>query len=183
MDFIDEIRTLSTRFRRISALMETEKGRKYLRSEEATKYALVMPFLQKMGYSVFNPNIVIPEYPAGDGYVDFAIMKDGEPAIVIECKSYVRRRLTLKTERHQLRIESDYKPKLAGYFKSSRAVVGIMTDGITYWFFTATSDKPNVMNRAPFFVFDFLNYTDPQVKQLKHFTKADFDLDAYGGGQ
>ena len=43
MDFIDEIRTLSTRFRRISALMETEKGRKYLRSEEATKYALVMP--------------------------------------------------------------------------------------------------------------------------------------------
>ena len=173
MDFIDAVTTLSKRFRRVTALMETEKGKKYLRSEEATKYALVMPFLQKMGHSVFDPTAVIPEYPAGDGYVDFAIMKNGKPAIIIECKSYARRKLTLKTKRHQDRIELDYKPKLAGYFKSSRADVGIMTDGITYWFFKAVPNKPNVMDPTPFFEFDFLDYTDPQVEQLKRFTKTD----------
>lgn len=180
MAFIDEVRMLATRFRHVATLMETEKGKNDLGSEEASKYALVMPFLQKMGYSVFNPTVVIPEYPAGDGQkkVDFAIMKDGKPAIIIECKRYVGRKLTLKTERHQLRIENSYKPQLAGYFKFSEAQYAILTDGISYWFFTHRADKPNIMDQTPFFEFNFLDYTDADAEQLKRFTKS-----AYGDGR
>ena len=62
-----------------------------LQSEEATKHALVLPFLQAMGYDPFNPDEIIPEYTADFGTkqgekVDYAIMRDGSPAILIECK-------------------------------------------------------------------------------------------------
>ena len=33
-------------------------------SEEATKNALIMPFLNALGYDVFNPLEVVPEYVA-----------------------------------------------------------------------------------------------------------------------
>ena len=183
MDFIDEVRTLATRAQCVVAVMERDAEN--LGTEEASKYALVMPFLSKMGYSVFNPTVVIPEYPAGHGRerVDFAIMKDGKPAIIIECKRYVGRRLTLKTERHQLRIANSYKPQLAGYFNFSRADVAILTDGINYWFFESAPEKPSVMVMTPFFKFSLLDYTDADAEQLRQFTKSAKALDAYGDDQ
>ena len=49
-----------------------------LLTEEAAKTALVMPFIQALGYDVFNPSEVIPEYTADVGTkkgekVDYAI--------------------------------------------------------------------------------------------------------------
>lgn len=170
MDFTDEVRMLATRFRRVAEHLQTKE---HLRAEAATINGLVMPFLQMMGYSVFDLDELVPEFPASAGAqkekVDLAIMRDGQPTIVIECKSYPR--FKEKTEKY---IESKYISKLADYFHFTQARFGILTDGISYRFFTDPY-KPNIMDLTPFFEFDFLDYTDPQVKQLKHFTKSDFD--------
>ncbi len=164
MDFIDEIKTLATHFK---GMIEIEHLR---RTEEAAKIALVLPFLKTMGYSIFDPTEVVPELTAGvgdgrDKKVDFAIMRDAHTIIVIECKRYKR---NLDTER--------YLDKLAGYFNATNAQMGILTDGITYRFFTDL-DKPDVMDPTPFFEFNFMDYADTQVKILDHFTKARFNRD------
>ncbi|MFT4095162.1 MAG: hypothetical protein QM640_16140 [Niabella sp.] len=43
-----------------------------IHTEEATKNAFVMPFIQILGYDIFNPTEVIPEYICDSGkvYVD-----------------------------------------------------------------------------------------------------------------
>jgi len=83
MDFIDEIKTLAAR------MPETLK---FIQTEEATKTALIMPFVRALGYNTEDPREVVPEFIADAGdkkgeKVDYAIMKDGQPVIIIECKS------------------------------------------------------------------------------------------------
>ncbi|OAV65963.1 hypothetical protein Barb6_02713 [Bacteroidales bacterium Barb6] len=53
MDFKDLLKTLSEWI---------EKVKENLQTEEATKNALIMPFIQALGYDVFKPLEVIPEY-------------------------------------------------------------------------------------------------------------------------
>ena len=96
-------------------------------------------------------------------------MRDGQPTIIIECKSYPR--FKEKTEKY---IESKYIPQLAKYFRFTQARFGILTDGISYRFFTDL-DKPNVMDLKPFFEFNSFDCTDSQVEKLKRFTKSDFE--------
>ena len=61
-------------------------------TEEATKMSLIVPMFQILGYDVFNPLEFCPEYTADIGIkkgekVDYAILDNGEPNILIECKS------------------------------------------------------------------------------------------------
>ncbi|HBL43185.1 MAG TPA: restriction endonuclease, partial [Planctomycetaceae bacterium] len=60
-------------------------------TEEATKNAFVMPFISALGYDVFNPLEVIPEFTSDVGIkkgekVDYAITKDEKIIILVECK-------------------------------------------------------------------------------------------------
>ena len=69
----------------------TIEHREVLLTEEAAKTALVMPFLQSLGYDVFNPSEVVPEFTADVGTkkgekVDYAICNSGKVSILIECK-------------------------------------------------------------------------------------------------
>ena len=80
MEFIEKINQLKERAVTL---------RDNLQTEEATKNALVMPFLNALGYDVFNPLEVVPEYIADsrlkkDEKVDYAIKKDGAPIILLE---------------------------------------------------------------------------------------------------
>ena len=82
MDFIDQLRVLATRISTTRALIQTE---------EATKNAMVMPLIQILGYNVFDPLEVTPEIVADVGTkkgekVDYAILRDGKPIILFECK-------------------------------------------------------------------------------------------------
>jgi len=75
MDLIDRLQELSKR-------MASQVG--HLDTEEATKNALVMPFIQALGYDVFNPLEVVPEFNADVGVkkgekVDYAILREGQP--------------------------------------------------------------------------------------------------------
>lgn len=160
MDFIDDVRMRSGRFRERLGYLETE---------EATKTALVLPFLEMMGYSIFDPTEVVPEFTADVGTkkgekVDYALMQAGKPIIVIEVKKY-------GSNLSQVEMS-----QLLRYFTVTDAHFGVLTDGIVYRFFSDL-DQPNVMDPTPFFQFNMLDFTDNEVEELKRFTKSAFDLE------
>lgn len=51
MDFVDQIKVLAAKIPRLSESIKTE---------EATKNALVLPLLNILGYNVFDPTEVVP---------------------------------------------------------------------------------------------------------------------------
>ena len=159
MDFIDEVRTRSWRF---------AKQIDHLETEEATKSSLVLPFIEMLDYAIFDPTEVVPEFTADVGTkkgekVDYALIQDGRPAILIECKKYGSN------------LDSDQMSQLLRYFTVTDARIGVLTDGIRYLFFSDL-DKPNVMDPKPFFEFNMLDFTEAQVAELERFTKSAFDL-------
>lgn len=82
MDLIDKLREMSLR-------IPAQIG--HIQTEEATKNAFVLPFINALGYNVFDPTEVVPEFTADVGIkkgekVDYSIMKDGKPIILFECK-------------------------------------------------------------------------------------------------
>ena len=164
MDFIDEIRTRSARF---STRVEYWKGE--TPTEEATKTSLVLPFIQALGYDIFDPTEVVPEYTADIGLkkgekVDYAIMQRGRPIILIECK------------KHGSNLAKEAISQLVRYFGVTEAHFGILTNGINYRFFSDL-DQPNVMDPKPFFEFNMSNFTVKAVEELKRFTKDEFNVD------
>lgn len=84
MDFKDTIKQLAERIAKLKENIQTE---------EATKNAFIMPFINALGYDVFNPLEVLPEMTCDIGTkkgekIDYAIMKDDQPILLIECKHW-----------------------------------------------------------------------------------------------
>ena len=122
-----------------------------------------------LGYDIFDPADLVPEFTADIGIkrgekVDYAIMHRGKPAILIECKKYGSN------------LAEDAISQLVRYFGVTDAHFGILTDGISYRFFSDL-DQPNVMDPKPFFEFNVLSYSDKAVEELKRFTKEEFNVD------
>lgn len=145
-----------------------EKTKDNLTTEEATKNALIMPFILALGYDIFNPNEVLPEMDCDilgkkGEKIDYAIFKDGEPSILIECKQW-EKNLSL------------HETQLTRYFSVSKAKFGILTNGLVYRFYTDLI-KPNVMDERPFLEVDLRKIKDAQIDELKKFHKSQFDLD------
>jgi hypothetical protein len=63
-----------------------------IETEEGTKNAFVMPFIGTvLGYDVFNPSEVIPEFTADVGIkkgekIDYALVCNGEVQVLVEVK-------------------------------------------------------------------------------------------------
>jgi hypothetical protein len=158
MDFKDTIKQLAER---------VEKLRDNLQTEEATKNALIMPFLQSLGYDVFNPIEVVPEFTCDIGTkkgekIDYAIMKDGVPILLIECKHWGQ----------NLNLHDN---QLLRYFNVSNAKFGLLTNGVIYKFYTDLVKK-NVMDEVPFLEVDLTNLRDSHVEELRKFHKSYFDV-------
>jgi hypothetical protein len=139
-----------------------------IQTEEATKNAFIMPFIQILGYDVFNPMEVVPEFTADIGInkgekVDYAIMREGNPIILIECKNW----------KENLDIHSS---QLHRYFHATKARFGLLTNGLKFRFFTDLEEK-NVMDMEPFLEFDIENIKDNTLIELKKFQKSTFDID------
>jgi hypothetical protein len=139
-----------------------------LATEEAAKNALVMPLLRALGFDVFDPEVVIPEFTADVGTkkgekVDYAIRIKGELAMLIECKQA------------NVDISKAHASQLYRYFTVTPARIGIVTNGIDWHFFTDL-DKPNIMDTKPFFRFSVLAYVDSDLAQLEKFQASAFDL-------
>ena len=56
-------------------------------SEALTRYALIDPLLRELGWDTSDPEMVIPEYSAGGGRADYALLSDGKPVMMVEAKS------------------------------------------------------------------------------------------------
>ncbi len=160
MDLIDKLRDLAGRI---------EKQRELIKTEEATKNAYIMPFIAALGYDVFNPIEVIPEFTADVGTkkgekVDYAISKDDQIIMLIECK-------WCGSDLHK-----DHASQLHRYFHATESRFGILTNGIIYRFYSDL-DQANKMDLKPFFEFNMLDFEDHHVNELKKFTKSAFSID------
>lgn len=138
-------------------------------TEEATKNAFIMPFINCLGYDVFNPLEVVPEFIADIGIkkgekVDYAIMKDGSPIILVECK-------------HWSADLDPHNSQLFRYFHTTSAKFGILTNGIFFRFYTDLL-VPNKMDEKPFFEFRIDDMKEVQIEKLKEFHKSYFNLDS-----
>jgi predicted type IV restriction endonuclease len=140
-------------------------------TEEATKNAFVMPFISNvLGYDVFDPSEVVPEFTADVGVkkgekVDYAIFKDGAVQILIECKK-IGDPLDLR-----------YASQLFRYFAVTSARIAILTNGQEYHVYT-DGDMPNRMDEKPFLIFDLLNVDRTLVPEIQKFSKETFDLES-----
>lgn len=136
-------------------------------TEEATKNALIMPLIDMLGYDVFDPLEVVPEHTADildkkGEKVDYAIFDAGQVSIIIECKS-----CKFGLNRHNIH-------QLYRYFPTVSAKIAILTNGIT-WMFFSDIQRRNIMDTAPFFVFDLKEYTNRDVAIMQSFRKENFD--------
>ncbi len=159
MDFKDQLKQLSER---------VDKLKENISTEEATKNAFVMPFIQSLGYDVFNPLEVVPEFTCDIGTkkgekIDYAIMKDGDPTILIECKHWGQ----------ELNLHDN---QLLRYFHVSTAKFGILTNGIQYRFYTDL-ETPNKMDEKPFLQVNMTDLKDGHIDEIKKFHKSYFDVD------
>ena len=160
MDFIDQLRSLATRIANTKDLIQTE---------EATKNAMVMPFIQALGYNVFDPLEVTPELISDVGTkkgekVDYAILSGNKPIILFECKKC------------GASLNINHASQLFRYFHVTEARFGVLTNGLTYHFFTDL-EQPNKMDEKPFLEFNILDFKDQDVEELKKFAKSSFDID------
>jgi hypothetical protein len=135
-------------------------------TEEATKTSFVLPVIAALGYNIFDPSIVVPEMDCalvkGSGEkIDYAIMKDGKPIMLIECK-------------HWKKSLSLHETQLQKYFAASNARFGVLTNGIEYRFYTDL-DKTNIMDEKPFLVLDMLNISDNDIAHLEKFHSSRFN--------
>lgn len=157
---------------RLSSLAsKIAQQRASIETEEATKNAFVMPFISLvLGYDVFNPNEVVPEFTADVGTkkgekIDYAIVKDGVVQILIECK-HIGAPLNVK-----------HASQLFRYFAVAHARIAVLTNGDEYQFFTDL-DAPNRMDEKPFLVIQVSDLDSALIPEVKKLTKDSFDLDS-----
>jgi hypothetical protein len=160
MDFKDQIKHLGDRVIKLKDQIMTE---------EATKNAFIMPFIQVLGYDVFNPTEVVPEFISDIGLkkgekIDYAIFKDGTPTILIECKHWAQ----------NLNIHDG---QLLRYFHVSKAKFGLLTNGIVYRFYSDLV-AANKMDEKPFLEFNINEIKDNQIEELRKFHKSVFDAES-----
>lgn len=160
MDFKDQIKQLGDRVAKMLPQIQTE---------EATKTSLTLPFIQILGYDIFNPAEVNPEFVADLGIkkgekVDYAIMKNSEPILLIECKH------------HQEKLDP-HNSQLFRYFHTTKAKFGLLTNGLHYRFYTDLVE-PNKMDEKPFFEFMLSEIKEAEVDELKKFHKSYFDIES-----
>jgi len=141
----------------------------HLGTEEATKNALIMPFISALGYDVFNPQEVVPEFVADHGTkkgekVDYAIMQNNEVIVLIECKQ-------AKSNLSDANMSQLYR-----YFTVTKSRIAILTNGVNYMFFSDL-EEPNKMDARPFLELDLLNLRKNLIAEVKKLGKEKFDLD------
>jgi len=144
---------------------------KHCNTEETTKQALILPLLDILGFSPFDPTRVKAEHSsdfpgakAGER-VDYALFCQAVPVMFIEAKSFTEKL-------------SNHIPQLSRYFNATPEVaVAAITNGQEWRFFTDLNNK-NVMDSEPFLVVNFNSLDDTQISSLKRFCHDEFKPEA-----
>jgi hypothetical protein len=162
MGIADKIQEIAIKVRTQKASIATEEG---------TKNAFVMPFISTvLGYDVFNPSEVIPEFIADVGIkkgekIDYALVHNGVVQILIEVKKVTEP------------LDVHHASQLFRYFAAINARIAILTNGETYEFYTDL-DAPNKMDNKPFLVLDLTAVDETLLPEVAKLTKDSFDLDS-----
>lgn len=159
MDFAEAIKALASK---------AQKDKGSLNTEADTKAALVVPFIQLLGYDTTNPREVKPEFTADIAgrrgeKVDYAIMQDDNPIMIIECKCC------------GANLNEISREQLCRYFLTLDSSIGILTDGIRYLFFSTAEDGRN-MDATPFMEFSLDNIDPILLPELHKLCKDKFNL-------
>lgn len=160
MEFEDKIKVFSSKIKEKLEHIETE---------ETTKTALILPFLKEiMGYDTSDPSEVKAEYTADIGAkkgekIDLAILNSGSEIMLIECKAM------------GVTLDKKHISQLYRYFNIADSELGILTNGITYQFYT-DSVKPGKMDKSPFLEINLLDLSEKDILELKKFSKEQFDI-------
>ena len=162
MEFVDGLQALALKVRQQGDSIATE---------EATKNALVMPFINNvLGYDIFDPREVVPEFVCDVGTkkgekIDYAILKDGQIQILVECKKIGEP------------LNVNHASQLFRYFHVTTARISILTNGQVYKFLTDL-DAPNKMDEKPFLELDLLDIDEHAIPELNKLTKSTFDVES-----
>ena len=161
MEFAQRVKDLSVRSRHAA---------QHALTEEATKTSVVMPFIQTLGFDVFNLNEVVPDFIADVGIkkgekIDFALKIDGKISVLVEAKPITAS------------LGSTQFSQLYRYFATLETRLAILTNGREIWFFSDIDEK-NRMDKKPFFVFDLQSHDDGQINELARFQKSGFDIES-----
>ena len=159
MELQNQLKTLAEKVIKLKEQIDTE---------ESTKHAFVLPFINLLGYDTFNPTEVVPEFTADLGLkkgekVDYAIFQNGVPIIIIECKNWKE-----KLNAHN--------SQLFRYFHTTKTRFALLTNGIEYQFFTDL-ESANKMDEKPFLEFDITQLKENVVNEIAKFHKKNFNVD------
>ena len=139
-------------------------------TEETTKQALILPLLDILGFSPYDPTKVLAEFAAdfpgvkATERVDYALYCNGQPVMFIEAKPFTANL-------------SNHAPQLSRYFNSSLGVtIGAITNGKEWRFFTDLINT-NVMDEKPFLTIDFTKHKAEELTQLAEFKHDNFHAD------
>ena len=146
-----------------------EERREWLTSEESIKISLVQPFIGALGYDFQDPSEVAAELAADVGTrnhekVDYAILRDGKPIILVECKPLANS------------LGAGEMSQLTRYFNNTDDAIGILTNGVVYKFFTDLI-KTNIMDQTPFWEVDIRSADEGDVVRLRQFANGNFDAE------
>lgn len=140
-------------------------------TEETTKQALILPLLDILGFSPFDPTKVKAEYSAdfpgakASERVDYALFCHGVPVMFIEAKAYGEKL-------------SNHSPQLSRYFNATPEVtIGAVTNGREWRFFTDLNSK-NMMDKDPFLMVDFEALDETLLPRLARFRHDEFQPEA-----
>ncbi|WP_179352577.1 type I restriction endonuclease [Winogradskyella vidalii] len=146
---------------------KVEQLKDQIETEESTKHAFTLPFINILGYDAFNPTEVVPEFTADLGLkkgekVDYAIFQNGAPILIVECKNW----------KQDLNVHNS---QLFRYFHVTKTRFALLTNGITYRFYTDL-EETNKMDEKPFLEFDIINLKESTAKEIEKFHKSKFDV-------
>lgn len=140
-------------------------------TEETTKQALILPLLDILGFSPYDPTRVKAEYAAdfpgakSGERVDYALFSNGVPVMLIEAKSYGA-------------DLTNHCPQLSRYYNATPEVsVGAITNGREWRFFTDLVNK-NIMDAEPFLRVRFDDQSQDASRQLAQFHHDRFQPEA-----
>lgn len=137
-------------------------------TEESTKHAFVLPFINILGYDTFNPIEVVPEFTADIGLkkgekVDYAIFQNNQPILIIECKNW--------------KEDLDaHNSQLFRYFHASKTRFSLLTNGIEYRFYSDL-EATNKMDEKPFLEFNITQLKDNTIHEIEKFHKSNFNVE------
>ncbi len=130
----------------------------FCRNEEQTKTTLVNPYLELLGYEVRDPRQVQLEYSADIGggreKVDYAILRDGRPWLLIEAKTATRT------------LDGPLPAQLARYALAGDADFMLYTNGVIYQWYEKPKSGAAAVDGPPFLTHNALEPGDRELEWL-----------------